>query len=102
LYKHALGRLGKPPVVVRSLQNFINDNVARVEAMTSEPAPMRAPSVHMPPGPLPAPRARCARCAQPMSSKFVCARCKNAAYCSETCQTDAWETHKRECAEVAD
>ncbi len=100
LYKNVLSLLGKPQVVARSLENFINDNVQRVKAMTSKPAPsMRTtPAVHMPPGSLP----RCARCAQPLHSKFVCARCKNAAYCSKSCQTEAWKTHKRECAEVVD
>ena len=97
MYKHALSLLGNPPIVARSLENFINDNVERVKAMTSEP-----PSLHMPPGPLPAPRPRCARCVQPMAATFVCARCKNAAYCSKICQADAWETHQRECAEITD
>ena len=97
LYKNILRCLGQPPVIARSLQTFINDNVYRVQAMTSEPTPSArtTPNVHMLPPAQPLPR--CARCAQPLHSKFVCARCKNAAYCSKTCQTAAWTTHKREC-----
>ena len=99
LYRNVLRLLGKPEVVALSLQNFINDNVDRIKTMTSKPAPTRTtPAVHMPPGSLP----RCARCAQPLQTKLLCARCKNAAYCSKACQTAAWKTHKPECAEQVD
>ena len=52
-----------------------------------------------PPEPPLAPLAPCAHepCGRPMQVRRVCARCKNAAYCSKACQTAAWPTHKREC-----
>jgi hypothetical protein len=104
LYKLAANLLGKPPVVARSLENFINDNVDRVKAMTGGAVlPARTtPAVFMPPGALPAALPRCALCAQPMHAKFVCDRCKNVAYCSKACQIEAWKTHKSQCAEIVD
>lgn len=42
----------------------------------------------------------CALCGQTQAKKR-CARC-NTAYCSATCQRDAWKTHKKACGDAPD
>ena len=99
LYKNIMRNLGT--AVALNLQTYINDNIARVSVFSvikPDPSVRTTPAVHAPPAqrfPL------CTYCAKPRQFPYVCARCKNAAYCSKACQTAAWQTHKRECAPVA-
>eukprot|EP00747_Dinoflagellata_sp_TGD_P167157 gnl/TRDRNA2_/TRDRNA2_191103_c0_seq1.p1 gnl/TRDRNA2_/TRDRNA2_191103_c0~~gnl/TRDRNA2_/TRDRNA2_191103_c0_seq1.p1 ORF type:complete len:472 (+),score=100.39 gnl/TRDRNA2_/TRDRNA2_191103_c0_seq1:33-1418(+) len=40
---------------------------------------------------------RCDKCDKEFEKLLVCGRCKNAFYCSQKCQTDAWKNHKNIC-----
>jgi hypothetical protein len=90
LYKNILRCL--PTRVTQHLQDYIDDNVERVNRMSNGAVLVRTtPAVHKQPA--------CAHCDKPLlsDSRLLCARCKLTAYCSKPCQTAAWKTHKREC-----
>jgi len=89
LYRNVL--LCLPPHVLQHLQNYINDHIHHVNRI-SEGAVRTNSEVCD----------RCAHCSKPLHRKLFCARCNAVAYCSKPCQTAAWKTHKRECAEITD
>lgn len=43
------------------------------------------------------PLPRCDKCDKEVEKLLQCGRCKNAFYCSQKCQTDAWKNHKNVC-----
>ena len=41
---------------------------------------------------------KCGHCG--IDAKLVCTRCRSVRYCSQTCQREAWATHKPVCVAV--
>ena len=89
VYNNILSQVSKP--VARHFLAYFQANVARVKLLRPAPSVRTTPAVHAPPVP------RCNYCAKPMLFPFVCALCRDAAYCGKACQTAAWQTHKKEC-----